>query len=243
MLRKYFSSIYKRVNQLVTHPYQVYKRRGAYFLLNRNSFMDECLIKYKPYETEMIDKAVEAVNKYRITHLFDIGANLGYYTVLLGRQPQITSICSFEPFPALQLQIGANVLINGLVDKWKSYQCALGDEAGEAELFYHPFWLGTSSLDRNWVQRSEYSIHVDVRTFDSLVDIRGARCFVKIDVEGVESAVLSGMQAFLRNNAVFLQIETTGERAVQVEAVLQAAGYRLVGRASGSDLYFSNIDD
>lgn len=243
MLRKHLGSIYKRLNRLFAHPFQVYRRQGAYFLLNQNSFMDEGLIKFKPYETELIAQAVAIIGRHRITHFFDIGANLGYYTVLLGRQPQITTIRSFEPFPALQLQIGSNVLINGLVDKWRGFQCALGEKEGEAELFYHPFWLGTSSLDRDWVQRSEYSIRVDVRPFDSLVDTRGERCFVKIDVEGTELAVLAGMQAFLRNNAVFLQIETTGERAAQVEAVLRDAGYRPAGRASGADLYFSNFAD
>jgi FkbM family methyltransferase len=243
MLRKHLGSLYKRLIRMFAYPYQVYRRQGAYFLLNQHSFMDEGLIKFKPYETDLIAQAEAIIARHGITHFYDIGANLGYYTVLLGQQPQITTVRSFEPFPALQLQIGSNVLINGLVDKWRGFQCALGDSKGEAELFYHPFWLGTSSLDKDWVQRSEYSIRVDVHTFDSLVDTRGERCFVKIDVEGLELSVLAGMQGFLRNNTVFLQIETTGERAAQVEAVLHEAGYRPAGRASGADLYFSNFPD
>lgn len=242
MLRKHLGSIYKRLNRLIAYPYEVYRREGAYFLLNRNSFMDEGLIKFKPYEKDLIEGAVAAIRKHRITHLYDIGANLGYYTVLLGKEPQIEIINSFEPFPALQLQIGSNVLINGLVEKWQGFQCALGDKKGVAELFYHPFWLGMSSLDKAWVERSKYSTRVDLRVFDALVSTKGKRCFVKIDVEGAELAVLAGMQNFLHNNAVFLQIETVGERVGQVEDILQAAGYRLLGAASVRDMYFSNFD-
>lgn len=241
MLRKLLGSIYKRINRLTAHPYQVYRRRGAYWLLNKHTSMDETFIKFKPYEEDLIDGAREVIRRHGITQLYDIGAHIGYYSVSLGMAPQIKAIRTFEPLPMLQLQVGANILINGLVDKWRGFDCALAEHPGTADIHFHPFWLGTSSLDAGWTERAKHSVQVDVRVFDELIDVQGERCFVKIDVEGSELRVLQGMTGFLARNQVFLQIEAVGEKAAAVQGLLEGLGYRLVARPSSVDYYFSNF--
>lgn len=240
-IRKYFGSVYKRLVRLFAYPYGVYKREGGYFLLNQYSSMDEALIKYKPYDKKLIKRAADIIDERRISNFYDIGSNLGYYTVLIGVLPKITRICSFEPFPALYHQVGSNVLINGIIDKWKGFCCALGAEPGVAELYYHPFWLGTSSLDKNWTPRSEHSVRVDICTFDSLIDVQRESCFVKIDVEGSELGVLEGMTRFLSDNEVYLQIETSGDQLADVQQLLEGVGFQMLGDASERDVYFSNF--
>lgn len=242
MLRKLLGSIYKRINRLTAHPYQVYRRRGAYWLLNKHTSMDEAFIKFKPYEEDLIERAREVIRSHGITHLYDIGAHIGYYSVSLGMDPQIRAIRTFEPLPRLHLQVGANILVNELVDKWQGFGCALAEQPGKADIFFHPYWLGTSSLEQGWNERSQHSVQVDVRVFDQLVDARGERCFVKIDVEGSELRVLAGMTDFLKANQVFMQIETVGDKAAGVRQLLEELGYRLVDRPSAADCYFSNFD-
>lgn len=240
-LRKYLGSIYKRIDALFPYPFRVYKRKGCLFLLNRSSMMDEGLIKFKEYEEDMIRFAQDTIVEKGITHFFDLGANLGYYTVRLGRLEQLASVVSFEPLPQLYLQVGSNVLINGLADKWQGHCCALSDRATRTKLHYHPFYLGTSSLDSEWTDRADHSVDVDVSVFDELVGVSGERCFVKIDVEGSEVGVIAGMQRFLSGNKVFLQVEAIEKNYRLIHEQLQALGYRQVGKPFDNDYYLSNF--
>lgn len=238
-IRKLAGSLYKRLARPLTHRYDVYHRKNRLWLLDRDSMMDEGLIKFKEYEDELIDNARRLIEEYRITHLFDIGANLGYYTVQLGKLPQIREIHSFEPFPALYLQIGANVLINGLTEKWHGHRCALSDREGMMALHYHPFYLGTSSLDPEWTERATEHIEVPVRRMDACVQQSGARCYAKVDVEGSEVGVLKGMRGFLEKNLVVLQIEAIEAHLDQITSLLQESGLEHLA-SKGTDHFFAS---
>ena len=240
---KIFRSIYKRLNNLFSHPFQVYKREGAYFLLNRNTLMDEGIIKFKKYENHLIDRAKEIIEKNNIKYFFDIGSNIGFYSVLLGKLSTIEKIYSFEPLPMLFQQINSNILINNLTPKWTGFNCALSDKNDKAEFFYNPYFLGTSSLKQEWANnRGTHSIKVDVNKFDDLIDIRQENCFVKIDVEGNELETVRGMKEFLLANKVYMQIESSEENIEEIKNLLSGAGYRLVCNVSGNDYYISNMN-
>jgi len=241
-IRKLAGSLYKRLAHPFTHRHDVYRRKGRLWLLDRESMMDEGLIKFKDYEDALIDNARHLIEQHQITHLFDIGANLGYYTVQLGSLPRIGEIHSFEPFPALYLQIGANVLINGLTEKWHGHRCALSDQEGSTILHYHPYYLGTSSLDPEWTSRATESIEVPVRRFDDLVDCTDKRCYVKIDVEGNEPSTLAGMKRFLSRNTILLQIETTPKTSKSVFTQLAEHGFSRIIHLEQNDYLAANSD-
>ncbi len=239
-LRKYVGSIYKRVLGPLSYQFGIYRRKGAYFLLNKKSMMDETIIKFKHYEEDMIDYASKIITEDQLTHVIDIGSNLGYYTVRLGKIPTIKKVVSFEPLPSLYIQMSSNVLINALIDKWQGYNLALSDHSGKATLYYHPFFLGTSSLNKDWTERASHRVEVDVRAFDEVIEISGEHCFVKIDVEGSEISVLKGMKRFLSTNKAFIQVETTGDRLDEITSILNKEGYSLKGNPFKNDYYFSN---
>lgn len=204
--------------------------------------MDEGIIKFKKYENELIENAKEIIKENNIKYFFDIGANLGFYSVLLGKLSNIEKIYSFEPLPVLYQQTSSNILINNLTSKWEGYNCALSDKKDRMELYYHPYFLGTSSLRRDWANnRNTHSVEVDVRVLDDILDIRDKSCFVKIDVEGNEVEVIRGMQKFLSENRAYLQIESSPESIDTISDLLSASGYRIDGAPSGSDYYISNL--
>src|SRR5688572_1894108 len=65
---------------------------------------------------------------------FDIGANIGYYTLLFASSvTPIGEVHSFEPTPALAERIGLNVSINGF-SHVKINQVAVGEAEGAASL-------------------------------------------------------------------------------------------------------------
>ena len=159
--------------------------------------------KHRPGYTEK--KVEKALRKIKGDVFVDVGANVGYYSILL--RPNFRKVYAFEP----------NV---DLLNSWEAdvtkIPCALSNFDGEAD-----FYLGTGigSADtllpafkyRPGVQTGfknvplEKSIRIPVRTYDSFfahessfekVDL------VKIDVEGAELLVLQGMEGSLSRHLI-----------------------------------------
>ncbi|HQF30120.1 MAG TPA: FkbM family methyltransferase, partial [Hyphomicrobiales bacterium] len=74
---------------------------------------------------------------------------------------------------------------------------------------------------------------------DDLFDWSGRRAFVKIDVEGAESMVLTGMEKFLQNNVVDMQIEVFPQNRDHVYALMERFGYGKTGQVA-DDHYFAS---
>ena len=138
----------------------------------------------------------------------DVGANLGSYTVpLAAHVGPMGTVIAFEPFRWLFQLLNANVAMNGLMNVW-SYQVALSDVADRLELlqpnlryfsspgairFNQTGELHAQTYDQEWGSET-----VDAWRLDDVVFAdRGRKKnpqvdLIKIDVEGMELAVLRG---------------------------------------------------
>jgi len=138
--------------------------------------------------------------------IFDVGANIGYYTVLFSLWAPRGKVIAVEPdsanLPILYQNIARNRLSNVTV-----IEQALGAHPGTAT-FYRDVQTGrTSSLQgdawRNDGAPVAQSI-VDVVTLDSLSREFGVPQVVKCDVEGHEMAVLKGAAETLTHRPVLV---------------------------------------
>jgi FkbM family methyltransferase len=143
------------------------------------------------------------------TIFFDVGCNVGFFTVLAARLVGPTgSVHAFEPIPHLAASARRNAAVNGL-DNVSVHAVAVADHGGQAELLLaeHP---GGATLSRSDAPPDLAGVaSVPVVTLDDLV-ARGQvppPDVVKIDVEGAEMAVLDGMQAVLHTNRPSLLCE------------------------------------
>jgi FkbM family methyltransferase len=128
----------------------------------------------------------------------DIGANVGYFTLIASRVVGATgSVHAFEPeennFKKLRKNVELNKLSNVSI-----YQSALSDSTGDAALYVNPKNEGGHSLLPNPLQETKI---VSTIVFDEWADsVRLSRLrLCKIDVEGFELSVLKGMEQTLRN--------------------------------------------
>jgi FkbM family methyltransferase len=141
---------------------------------------------------------------------YDIGANVGVYSVLAsavsGAQTK-----SFEPIPYTFQHLRTNVIVNEISDKVKLYNCGIG--RSETTLSF------TNSLDATshvieGNDNSQNSISVKSVPIDT-IETDKTPILLKIDVEGFESEVLAGAPNLLKDTAlkaIIIELNGLGAR-------------------------------
>jgi len=133
---------------------------------------------------------------------FDIGANVGVYTVLA------SGVCrantwAFEPDPGTARHFKRNIELNKLDALVRVHECALGSEQGEIA-----FTVGLDTVNRI---ASAEDANVRMTRLERLDTLAGdaAPSMIKIDVEGAEEGVLLGGEAVLANPSLkVIELET-----------------------------------
>ena len=122
--------------------------------------------------------------------VLDIGANIGYYTVLLASLvgPQ-GSVTACEPDPVNATLLHRTITENGFTQV-HVIQAAVADHVGRGTLYQDEAWHGVHSLAaENIVNPGDRRAEVETVTIDSLSAEHGFD-FVKIDAQGAEGQIL-----------------------------------------------------
>ena len=129
----------------------------------------------------------------------DIGANVGIWTVLLARHPNILQVLAFEPSQSNLSFLRSNLEINQIQHKVIVIEAAVSDFDGEIRFDD----LGSGALNRISQTGSAIVSSVTLDTY-----LQGKRIdLIKIDVEGYEPSVLSGSWKTLESYLPTLFIE------------------------------------
>jgi FkbM family methyltransferase len=161
--------------------------------------------------------------------VFDVGANQGEYSEVFAKEG--AQVIAVEPNPAFRSRLTAMSRFQSITPEF----VAVGDEPGEATLNVCST-SGFSTLlssDSGWMKDSpDYAnvtwvgqVRVPVLTLTQIAEKHGCPAFVKIDVEGFELQVLSGM-AFTPRYISFEYGVRRKELALGCISLLAARGYR-----------------
>jgi FkbM family methyltransferase len=162
----------------------------------------------------------------------DIGANLGYFTMLMAERVGAGGrVHAFEPNPALVTLIERSIAANGFGGRVAVDQLALGDEDGREMLLVVPGdYLGGAATWPVQPQDCPGSLPVVTRRLDS-IDGAAELSLIKIDTEGFEEAIWDGMAGLVagdRLRTVFLEFTAGHYRDPRsFLAKIAAAGFRL----------------
>jgi len=133
--------------------------------------------------------------------MLDVGANVGFTTLLGARLVGPGKVICFEPNEVAAARLRKNIALNRLTNV-EFHEFGLGAADGSAALNQEAHH-GVSSM------RTGAGAEVPIRRGDQFAPPADVPMLVKIDVEGFELEVLKGMPNLLaRDNAVFL-IEVT----------------------------------
>ena len=216
----------------VENPFSVQFTSGEHFLysLTDPEGIGEALYWKGSLSTEPDVASVFLEYARRATGFIDVGANSGFYSMLAHATNPKVRIWAFEPNPAVYRKLEHHILINKMEASCQPYAMALGEVAGAVKL-----QVPADATMAHVVGDSEEGIEVPIQPLDAVISPQDTVDLVKIDVEGHELAVFRGMRRILHEQQppVFFEC-LPGSPSLEMEAVLNEAGYRLYHLRVGS---------
>lgn len=149
----------------------------------------------EPNDSEIIFKMVKEGDV-----VFDIGANIGWYSIHLAKQVGNGHIHSFEPIPATFAQLGQNLALNGFRNV-SINNVALSETPQVLKFYFSPQYSAAASA-RNITGSAEMiEMECQAITLDQYVAENNVSKldFIKCDVEGAEYFVYKGGLKTLAN--------------------------------------------
>lgn len=175
--------------------------------------------------------------------LFDVGANIGLYSVYAALRHPRARVIAFEPEYANLHLLRDNIVLNGVADRIEPYAMALGDRSGLSRLHLADFTPGSalhtedaaSATAGSPLPRSPVGAEgIWVMRMDDFCEAhRVTPTAIKIDVDGNEHRVLEGARQILALptlRSVIIELPVDYAERDVCAAHLAKAGLELAGR-------------
>lgn len=156
----------------------------------------------------------------------DIGANVGNHSIFVAKTFPDAKVIAFEPHPDAFAVLSANVSFNRLSDRISLVNKALSDTYHTATIRTPAHNLGGSTLELDIRGKSKADYFDICGTvigddyLDTLID------FIKLDVEGHELKVLSGLSNTIKEMRPTIFVEVDERTDCLVQDFLFNLGYR-----------------
>ena len=189
---------------------------------------------WKAYEPGTIDLFYRLACRANV--ILDIGAYVGFFTLVAALANRNARVYAFEPMEAIHRRLVENVARNGLLGV-ECFHVAVSDSSGHARFFFSQAALReglptSSSLSESFMAQAPELTAVDVPliTIDEFSREKGISRvdLVKIDTETTEPSVLRGMRHVLSRDRPALVCEILRDRVDTnaIDAELRPLGYK-----------------
>ena len=190
---------------------------GPLFTINTKDWIGFRCFFWGSYDIEdvFVKKILKILKEKKIDNFLDIGANHGYYSLIISQNSPKTRIFSFEPSQKNYKTLMNNIKINQ-IKNIEVFKNVVREIHGNTKVYYSGDEKSgqTSCLPNNHTDKNPALIEdVENLIIDDIYiknNIRGKNLF-KIDVEGFELNVLKGMIDILTNEDNILFIEHNEE--------------------------------
>lgn len=168
----------------------------------------------------------------------DVGANIGYYSVLASRINPAIRVISFEPAPGPLHYLKANLAVNQVESSVQVSAIALSNVAGKLSFSpafnpkykYLPHHLGGTG---HAAAGDQAAIEVQSDTLDRILGDKGID-LIKLDTEGTEDKILEGAANIIRTYRPIIICETLFNKIENaLESVMLSHGYDFYNHQQG----------
>ena len=177
---------------------------------------------HEPSETSFLARTLKRGDVF-----YDVGANIGLYTVLAARAG--ARVVAFEPDDRAGGALRRNVALAEAEDRVEGRSVALADFDGEAS-FTTGLEVGKHLCE---AKDTDSDVTVTVCRLDTLAaadqlpwPVPGCLAFLKVDAEGHDLEVLRGATDLLSQHSPIIMVETWAG-GVEVRQFLDGLGYRV----------------
>ncbi|MEM1113640.1 MAG: FkbM family methyltransferase [Pseudomonadota bacterium] len=161
---------------------------------------------WEPYETSLLRRLLRPGGIF-----LDVGANIGYFTLLAAHWVgPAGGVFAVEPDPANFALLRDNLTLNSLLERVVLLNAGMAERDGETRLYLSEDNLGDHQLHPD--EPGRRSIAVPLVNATAWLEGRCAQLdVIKVDTQGAEHAVLSGLLPFLlkQQSPFHLLIELT----------------------------------
>ena len=171
------------------------------------------------------------------SNVLNIGANIGYYTILASKISNSGIIFSFEPSKLNYDRLIKNISLNNLKNI-KTYNIALGNTNDTLNLYADS---KNPHLDSHYTLCNDAGINgevekVTVAPLDDFLNIIPKIDIVIIDVEGFEFNLLNGAKEFIKNNLSAKYLIEVTKNQLDVIKLMQNFGFNVYAISNNGKL-------
>lgn len=169
--------------------------------------------------------------------LYDVGANVGGYSLIAGAQGDGVSVVSFEPGYRNYAALCDNIVLNGFEGRITALPIALGRRTALTSFRHRRLITGggqhdsrTAPHELDW--QPEYEQPILSMRLDDVVRLfrLPAPTHVKLDVDGAELEVIQGAPQTLAAQGLKGVLVEMPDEGAEIVGMLDQAGFRLVER-------------
>lgn len=154
---------------------------------------------YENSEWQIIKKVVSKNLKKDFT-FFDIGANIGWYSLVMSRNFPESSIYCFEPIPITYSYLMQNIQLND-IKNINANNFGFANKEEKISFYYYPEGFGNASLKNLSERESVKEVKSQIKKLDNFVLEKNLPVdFIKCDVEGAELFVFEGGLETIKKN-------------------------------------------
>jgi FkbM family methyltransferase len=203
----------------------VVEARHGTMLFNRHDiYVGRSIQKYGEYSELELEFLLAGIKDGDT--VVEVGANIGSHTIALARKTGSTGrVIAFEPQRIVFQTLCANLALSSISNAY-CFHCALSDVEEELLVppmdYARPANFGGLSLTKAGLGES-----VAARQLDSIGRLTRLK-LIKIDVEGMESAVIRGATATIKSHRPALYVENDRvDKSAELIELIRSLDYRM----------------
>lgn len=194
----------------------------------------------EPLQLKLMRQAFQTLDG--VDTFFDVGANLGVYSIFLGNADACRRMIAFEPGPATFKALSANLDLNfGGSGRVERHNAAVSAEPGEAKFdTRRSLGPGARILSSAGQKAKGRVISVPTVRLDDVLPEGGRDAILKMDVEGHELQALAGADRTVRERCAVAQVECWAgkeQRRQQLRAYMEERGFSMLCRVKGDHIF------